>query len=198
MTDWGAHHNDIAQWGNGTEAQRPRHRRRQAAHRNAFPAASLPPASTMSNYTYANGVTHHCQSTTRQQLDGGRQSRPRPASADGVKFEGTDGWIFVTRGKIEASDPELLNNRNCPPAPSLCVVRQQSHAETSSIACGRAKAPICEAEIGHRSFRVCHLGVIAIRLGRKLQWDPAKEQFVNDAELIVLGELRKPWSYDAV
>ena len=60
------------------------------------------------------------------------------------------------------------------------------------------KAPICEAEIGHRSASVCHLGVIAIRLGRKLAWDPAKEQFVGDAEAngFVAREQRKPYSYD--
>ena len=42
--------------------------------------------------------------------------------------------------------------------------------------------PICDAEVGHRSVTVCHLGVIAMRLGRKLKWDPAKEQFVDDKE----------------
>ena len=44
------------------------------------------------------------------------------------------------------------------------------------------KPPIAEAEIGHRSASICHLGVIALRLGRKLNWDPQKEQFVNDKE----------------
>ena len=62
------------------------------------------------------------------------------------------------------------------------------------------KAPICEPEIGHRSVSVCHLGAIALRTGRKLNWDPAKEEFVNDAEAqgYVAREMRKPWSYDAV
>ena len=45
-------------------------------------------------------------------------------------------------------------------------------------------APIAEAEIGHRSATLCHLGVIAIRLGRKLQWDPGQEQFVGDREAL--------------
>jgi len=62
------------------------------------------------------------------------------------------------------------------------------------------EAPICDAEIGHRSVSVCHLGVIALRLGRKLQWDPAKEQFVNDhdANQRLSREMRKPWSYESV
>jgi hypothetical protein len=62
------------------------------------------------------------------------------------------------------------------------------------------KAPVASAEIGHRSVSVCHLGAISTRLGRKLQWDPQKEQFVGDDEAnkMVAREQRKPWTYDAV
>ena len=61
------------------------------------------------------------------------------------------------------------------------------------------KAPI-ERGDWHRSVSVCHLGSIAIRLGRKLQWDPQKEQFVGDAEAngYVAREQRRPWTYEAV
>ena len=60
------------------------------------------------------------------------------------------------------------------------------------------KAPICDVEIGHRSVSVCHLGVIAIRLGRTLQWDPRAETFKNDAEAngMLAREMRKPYDYD--
>jgi hypothetical protein len=67
------------------------------------------------------------------------------------------------------------------------------------IECMRTRqAPICDAEIGHRSVSACHLGVIAIQLGRKLQWDPASEQFTGDAEAngLVAREQRKPFTYD--
>ena len=62
------------------------------------------------------------------------------------------------------------------------------------------KQPICPAEVGHRSVSVCHLGVIAMRLGRKLQWDPEKEQFVNDTEANghLAREQRKPYSYEMI
>ena len=58
--------------------------------------------------------------------------------------------------------------------------------------------PVCDAEIGHRSASVCHLGVIALRLGRKLQWDPAKEAFVGDAEADtwISREMRKGYGYE--
>ncbi|MBN1853114.1 MAG: hypothetical protein JW829_10340 [Pirellulales bacterium] len=59
---------------------------------------------------------------------------------------------------------------------------------------------ICPADVGHRSASLCHLGVIAIRLGRKLQWDPAKEQCVDDTEAdkFVMREMRKPYDYGMI
>jgi hypothetical protein len=60
------------------------------------------------------------------------------------------------------------------------------------------KLPICDVEIGHRSASVCQLGVIAIRLGRKLEWDPLAENFKNDPEAtcMLTREMRKPYAYD--
>jgi hypothetical protein len=57
--------------------------------------------------------------------------------------------------------------------------------------------PICDVEIGHRSVSVCHIGNIALRLGKRLQWDPAKEQF-NDAEANtwLSREMRAPWKLE--
>jgi len=57
------------------------------------------------------------------------------------------------------------------------------------------KLPICDVETGHRSVSVCHLGNIAIRLGRKIQWDPDKEQIVGDEEAArwVSRPMRSPW-----
>ena len=62
------------------------------------------------------------------------------------------------------------------------------------------KQPICEPEIGHRSASLCHLGVISLRLGRKLNWDPVKEEFIGDKEANgwLAREMRKPWGSDAV
>ena len=57
------------------------------------------------------------------------------------------------------------------------------------------KPPVCDAEVGHRAASVCHLGVIALRLGRKLTWDPEKERFVNDKEAdgYLAREMRKEY-----
>ena len=60
--------------------------------------------------------------------------------------------------------------------------------------------PICDVEIGHRSVTVCQLGVIAMRLGRTLNWNPAAEEFVGDkaANNWLAREMRAPWTYDRV
>jgi hypothetical protein len=148
------------------------------------------------NYTYANGVTHSCKSTPADTWSGGIADKN--GQRNGVKFEGADGWIWVTRGKIEASNPEFLKE----PLPSSAQQLYVSNDHMGNFfECVRSrKQPICDVEIGHRSASVCHLGAIAIRLGRKLKWDPAKEQFVGDAEAnkYLAREMRKPWTYDAV
>ena len=59
------------------------------------------------------------------------------------------------------------------------------------------KRPICDVEIGHRSVTVCHIGVIALRTGKKLKWDPAKEQFDDDeANKLLSRPMRAPWKIE--
>jgi predicted dehydrogenase len=198
MTDWGAHHNDIALWGMGLEGSGPSTIEGRALVEpilGGYTAASEYEV----NYTYANGVHHRCMSTP---INGPTGAVLRPAKPgelpNGVKFEGTDGWIFVTRGKIEASQPEILSAPLTSKAVSLYV--SNDHMGNFFDCVKSRKPPIAEAAIGHRSVSVCHLGVIAIRLGRKLNWDPQKEQFINDKEADgwLAREMRKPWSYEGI
>jgi predicted dehydrogenase len=196
MTDWGAHHNDIALWGLGKDRSGPvsiEGRPLVEQIPGGFTAASQYEV----KYVYDNGVEHVCRSTTSNGFDGSVAHEPAEGERHhGVRFEGPEGWIYVTRGKIEASDPALLEAPLPSDAERLYV--SDDHMGNFFECVKSRKAPICEAEIGHRSASVCHLGTIAIRLGRKLQWDPAKEEFVGDAEAngFVSREQRKPYSYD--
>ncbi len=195
MTDWGAHHNDIALWGIDAERSGP-------VSVEAKPKIEMIPGGFSAfseyavEYTYANGVTHSCHSTPANAWNGAVLDAK--GQQHGVKFEGSDGWIWVTRGKIEASDPEMLVT----PLPSNAIRLAESNDHMGNFfdSIQSRKPPICEAEIGHRSATVCHLGVISLRLGRKLQWNPQAEQFVNDPEANrwLKRELRKPWSYESV
>lgn len=198
LTDWGAHHNDIAQWANGTERSGP------ATIEGKVLSVSIPggyttPAQYEVEYTYANGVRHLCKSILTENFYGGPLGDLKPTDErNGVRFEGTEGWIFVNRENIVASRPELIEKELPAGAERLYV---SNHHMGDFFDCVRSRKPaICEPEIGHRSVSVCHLGVIALRTGRKLNWDPAKEQFVNDAEAngYLSRPMRKPWGYDAV
>jgi myo-inositol 2-dehydrogenase / D-chiro-inositol 1-dehydrogenase len=195
MTDWGAHHNDIALWGVGMERSGPVEVEGKALV-EMIPGGFTATSEYEVNYTYANGVTHSCKSTSANNWAGGVIDKQ--GQQHGVKFEGSDGWIWVTRGKIEASSPELLTE----PLPSSAQRLYVSNDHMGNFfECVRTrKQPICDVEIGHRSVSVCHIGVISMRLGRKLKWDPAKEQFVGDSEAnkYLAREMRKPWTYDAV
>ncbi len=198
MTDWGAHHNDIALWGLGLDRSGP------VTVEGRPLAEPVPGGYTAASeyevtYTYANGVTHRCVSTPVNGPAGQVLRQPKPGElANGVKFEGPEGWIFVTRGKIEASRPEILAEPLTKKAVELYV--SNDHMGNFFDCVRTRKPPIAEAEVGHRSVSLCHLGVIAIRLGRKLAWDPDRERFVNDAEAdgYLAREQRKPYSYEAV
>lgn len=198
MTDWGAHHNDIALWGLGLERSGP-------VAIEAKPLVEMIPGGYTAfseyrvEYTYANGVTHTCQSTSGNGPDGSVRGTPRPGEMPhGVRFEGANGWIFVTRGKIESSRPELLAE---PLGAGATRLYASDNHMGNFFECIRSrKQPICDVEIGHRSVSVCHLGVLSLRLGRKLRWDPAAEQFVQDKEADgwLAREQRRPWTYDMV
>jgi len=198
LTDWGAHHNDIALWGMGLERSGPTTIEGKRLV-EPVPGGFTTPRQYRVEYTYANGVTHTCETTTRNRFDGSiNPEETKVQQGQGVKFEGSDGWIFVTRGKIEASRPELLEE----PLPNKKVELYVSKNHMGNFFdCVRSRRqPICEAEIGHRSVSVCHLGLIAIQLGRKLEWDPKRERFVNDkeADKFIAREMRKPWDYGLV
>lgn len=194
MTDWGAHHNDIALWGMGLERSGP-------VSIEAKPLVEMIPGGFTAvseysvEYKYASGVTHSCHSTTANAWNGSVID-PK-GQQHGVKFEGADGWIFVTRGKIEASDPEFLTTALPPGAVRL--YESNDHMGNFFDCVKSRKAPICEAEIGHRSASLCHLGVIALRRGGKLSWNPETERF-DDAEANqwLRREMRKPWTDESV
>ncbi len=114
----------------------------------------------------------------------------------GLKLEGDDGWIFIhVHGqKLEASDPKLLENRD-PKDFKIQLGRSPGHQRDLIEAIKTGRDPVATAEIGHRTASVCHLNNIAMRLGRKLKWDPEKEQFQDDSEAnsLITPVMRAPW-----
>lgn len=152
MTDWGAHHFDIAQWGLGMD--------------DSGPVEIIPPKDPKAQkglrYIYANGI---------EMIHG---------SANGVKFIGENGTIMVNRGFFEAT-PAAIGNENLKDM-KVQLYKSNNHYDDFVKAVRSRKKPICDVEIGARSASVCHLGNMAYWNNRKLKWDPAQEVFIGDDE----------------
>src|SRR5688572_26240879 len=118
----------------------------------------------------------------------------------GVKCEGADGWIFVEihGGALSASKPEILKEKIGPREIHLGRTPDPGGAGHRShfLDCIRTRTqPFANAEVGHRSASICHLTNIAMKLGRKLKWDPKAEQFAGDDEAnkLLKPNMRSPW-----
>jgi hypothetical protein len=110
-----------------------------------------------------------------------------------VKFTGSDGWIFVSRGEIQASDPDILKIEL---GPSDEHLYKSTHHHLNWLDCIRTRQrPICDVAIGASSVIVCHLGNISMQLGRPLKWDPDKQEFIGDdmANRLRSRPMRAPW-----
>jgi hypothetical protein len=113
---------------------------------------------------------------------------------NGVRFEGEGGrWLFVTRNnRINGSDKMLIEEKL--PNDARRLQDSGNHLTNWLDAIRGGKPCICPAEVGHRSATICHLGVIALRTGKKLTWDPNKEQCDDAAVNKWLGRaMRPPW-----
>jgi predicted dehydrogenase len=188
MTDWGAHHNDIAQWGLGMDGNGPVEVSSEGSSPLGEPNSFNCHPTFKVTYTYAEKANDVCDGTRLICTSEGE---------NGVRFEGERGWIFVSRGRIEASDPKILDEKLPDDAVRFRVVN--NHME-DFVSCVRSRQrPLCDVEIGHRSVTVCHLGVISLRLGGKtLRWDPEKERFLGDAlaDEMLSREMRAPWKLE--
>jgi myo-inositol 2-dehydrogenase/D-chiro-inositol 1-dehydrogenase len=176
ITGWGSHMVDIAQWGNGTEDTGPI----SIEASGEFPDRGLFNVHTKfhAEALYANGV--------RLIMETGD-----PA---GVRFEGDKGWVFVQRGNIQASDPEILRWK---PGQGEVKLYQSGNHMKNFLECVRSrKEPAAPVEVGHRSNTICMITHIAMKLGRKLTWDPASERFGGDDEANSRLDYphREPWA----
>lgn len=192
ITDWGAHHNDIAFWATGLKGPT------QVEAKVLVPP--IPGGYTAFSeyeiqFTYANGVKHFIKTTKDDNIFGGIVN-PQ-GQRNGIRFEGTNGWIWVRRGAIEASSDDLLTT----PLPASAERLYVSHDHMGNFfECVRSrKDPICDVETGHRSASECHLAQIALRLNRTLAWDVEREEFTGDgakeANAWIAREMRKPFDY---
>ena len=183
VTDWGAHHCDIANWGMGTEgtgpievegkATFPRNGLYNTATDYRFEARFGPGASPLS----PNGFTMVMSNAFRM----------------GAKFIGTDGWVQIARGFFDAEPRSLMTSVIGPREVHLYRSRQH---QGNFLECMRTRRQtITPIEAAHRAISIAHLGNIAMRLERKIRWDPTAERFVDDpeADRLLSRTMRGSW-----
>jgi predicted dehydrogenase len=192
VTDWGAHHNDVARWAIGLDGPTEIQAR---ALTDVIPGGYTTPSEFEATLIWANGVKQVVK-TTPDDSPFGAVIKP-DGQRNGVKFEGTDGWIWVNRSTIEASDVAMIDTPMANPAVRLEV--SDDHMANFFESVRTRKDPISPVEAGHQSAVVGHLIVIALRTGRTLKWDAAKEKFVGDAaregNAHLSRRMRKPYDY---
>ncbi|MBI4601835.1 MAG: Gfo/Idh/MocA family oxidoreductase [Planctomycetes bacterium] len=180
VAGWGIHHVDIAQWGNGTELTGPV----EVEGSGVFPEDDGLCDNALSwdvDLKYSNGVAMSFTS------DGGKNPH-------GIRFEGDDGWVYVRRGFTDAHPKALLGSVIGPDEVRLPASR--GHQQDLLDSARTRRPTVCPIDVAVRSDTVCHLSDIAMRLGRKLHWDPEAEAFVGDpdANRMLSRAMRGPWS----
>jgi predicted dehydrogenase len=187
LTDLGTHYLDVMQWAMGLDLTGPV----EIEGQGHFDRAGLSDVALSHRFTlkYANGFVADC-------------STDHPW---GVRWEGENGWIYVPLGgpgpetspktQVPAfSDPSILQTTL--PDTALRFHPSTDHHQTF-IDCVRTRArPAAPIESGHRATSTCHLANIAMRLGRRVQWDPERELFQGDesANQMLSRAMREPWS----
>jgi predicted dehydrogenase len=179
ITGWGAHHLDSAHWAMDTEHTGPV---------EIWGTATFPTKGLWD--VHGDFETHALYASGVEMIVSG-------AFPNGLRFEGTEGWVFVSRGNeavtssdpqaklkdaqaLAASDPKIITSVIGPDEVNLY---KSANHHANWIECVRSRQqPIAPVEVAHRSCSACLLHHMAMKLKRKLHWDPVKERFKNDDE----------------
>lgn len=179
ITDWAGHHIDIANWGMGTEYTAPV----EIEGVGVFPKVEDGLYDVAESYRfvckYAEGFTMTVADSEQIEM--------------GARFEGTDGWVHVNRAGLNAYPQSVLDSVIGPD--EIHLYESNNHIG-NFLDCVKSRSQtIASAEAAHHSIMVGHLGLIAIKMRRKLKWDPKKERFINDVEAnrLLSRPMRSPW-----
>ena len=179
--DWIGHHNDICHWALGEDHGGPTRVEAKNFTKSKSKSYDAPPRYEV-HCEYADGIKTSIGSHNRM----------------GVKVIGEDGWVYVTRGRMEASNPAWTKlDFN---AGKVKAYVSPGHTRNFVDGVKSRKEAICPAETAHRSITPGHLGYVSNVLGRALKWDPKTEKVIGDkeaSELINKLDHRKPWSLNS-
>lgn len=184
---WGIHHLDIAQWGNGTDATGPCSVKGTAQFPREGTCDAILSWKVHFEYAGAAPVTF---------VNNG-------SGIDfGIRFIGDSGWIHVNRGSLRAHDEKFLRDpQNKPEKLTVKLPVSREHTRNFVDAVKKGGRAICDIETALRSETLCQIASIAVKQGRKLQWDPQAEQFVKDDtanRMLQPRPMRGPWKLAVV
>jgi predicted dehydrogenase len=192
ITGWGHHHIDIAHWGMDAEYSGPL----EIQASSEFPRSGL--------------WDVHGDFSVEALYPGGVAMLISGKFPNGIRFEGSEGWIFVTRGNytvpgrdptsgnaaqspLTASNPAILKSQIGPD--EFRLYKSNDH-HGNWLECIRSRQPtICTVETAHRACTACLLSHIAMKLPRKLYWDTVRERFRNDDEANRMLARAQRWPY---
>ena len=182
MTDWGAHHVDVAAWAFNLSDTGPVKVEPVMAKHPVMMKNGMPTDPTQYNVatnfhvtaTFANGAVMHI-----------RDDATELGFDNGLMLEGTDGRIFVNRGKLTGAAVDSMKDNPLQEETLKTLYKGKQpgdHMRNFFECCLDRTQPISDVYTHHRAMTTCHLSNIAIRLGRKLTWDPEKQELVGDAD----------------
>ena len=193
LTDWGAHHVDIACWALGATETGPS---------KITPIEyKLPVAYKDGNPTVEDQYNVATQFTIRVAMPNDVEMIIKSEGDNGILFEGTEGRFFVNRGKLTGKPVEDLESK---PLPEGAVEKvyggpvSKNHTANFIEGMKSRKQPISDVWSHNRMLEICHLSNIAMRLGRELNWDPVTREIVGDAQAnsFLARESRKGFEID--
>jgi predicted dehydrogenase len=177
LTDWGAHHVDIANWAmekteTGPVSVAPIMVKHAVPFKDGYP-------------TVDNQYNTATEFLLRSTFADGMEIDLRHDGDNGILFEGTEGSLFVTRGRLSGEAVDGLKAKPLPEGAIEKVYKDRpvvSHVQNFFDCVVSHKEPISDVASHHRSLTICHLSGIAARLNRPIQWDPAKEVILDDPQ----------------
>jgi predicted dehydrogenase len=177
LTDWGAHHVDIACWAlgatdTGPSKIKPLEYKLPVPYKDGHPLAS-------DQYNAATDFK------IQADMPNGVELMITSDGDNGILFEGTEGRFFVNRGKITGKPVEELKEKPLPDGALETVYGGKlldNHTENFTDAIKSRQQPVSDVWSHNRMLEICHLSNIAMRLGRELKWDPVQREISNDAQ----------------
>lgn len=182
LMDWIGHHCDIAHWGCGFDNSGPSE---IEGH------GEFPPHDAVWNACTKYRISLKYPGDITMTIAGGY-----PEIKQGVKWIGTEGWVYVNRGAFESSREEWENMKQLPENLRKIKLYESSNHFQNFLDCVKSRKPtITPVETAHHSAIPGHLGLITMMTGRKIRWDVATEKILDDsaASLMLTRPYRLPW-----